>query len=143
MALRVARTTDIEAMHAVRLGVRENILNDPRRVLPEDYRRMLEQRGRGWVHEKSGQVVAFGIADHAARNVWALFVLPEFERRGIGRSLLRTMVAWLFAQSGEPIWLTTEPGSRAERFYEAAGWRNVGLTDHGEVRFELDAQPKP
>ena len=95
MGLRLATSADIESMHRLRLAVRENRLTDPARVQPEDYRRMLETQGRGWLYEVDGQVAGFGIADGARRNIWALFVAPGMERRGIGRSLLDAMVEWL------------------------------------------------
>ena len=143
MPLRLATVHDIAAMHAVRLAVRENALSDQNRVLPEQYRAMLQESGRGWVHEESDQVVAFGIADHAHRNIWALFVARGFEGQGIGRGLLEVMVTWLFARSRDPVWLTTGRNTRAEHFYSAAGWRAVGPAADGEIRFELSAGDSP
>lgn len=143
MPLRPATVHDIDAMHAVRLAVRENTLSDENRVRPEHYRAMLQQSGRGWVHEESDKVVAFGIADHAHRNIWALFVAPGFEGQGIGSELLAVMVTWLFEQSREPVWLTTGQNTRAEHFYSAAGWRAVGSAADGEIRFELSTADSP
>ena len=101
---------------------------------------MLSEIGRGWLFEdKNGRVIAFGIADASRRNIWALFVDPAFEGRGLGRSLLDAMTSWLFEQGGQSIWLTTAPGTRAERFYRAAGWRDAGPERDGEIRFELNA----
>jgi GNAT superfamily N-acetyltransferase len=139
MPFRLATVRDIDAMHAVRLAVRENALSDEQRVRPEHYQAMLQETGRGWVHEKSDKVVAFGIADRVHRNIWALFVAPGFEGQGIGAELLEAMVTWLFEQSREPVWLTTERNTRAEHFYRAAGWRAVGSATDGEMRFELSA----
>jgi GNAT superfamily N-acetyltransferase len=68
-----------------------------------------------------------------------LFVHPDHERRGYGRLLHDTMVQWLFSRGLERLWLTTEPGTRAQRFYEAAGWERVGLSEHGELRYERSA----
>jgi GNAT superfamily N-acetyltransferase len=135
--IRIATLADIEGMHIVRMAVRENILSDPSRVRPEHYREMLTTNGRGWVHEENGRIVGFAIADEVHRNIWALFVLPEFEHRGIGRSLHDAMVAWLFVQSAAPVWLSTEPGSRAQHFYRSAGWHEAGTTASGEIRYEL------
>lgn len=143
MPLRLATVDDIEAMHAVRLAVRENALSDENRVRPEHYRAMLQESGRGWVHEESDKLVAFGIADHAHRNIWALFVAPGFEGQGIGSELLEVMVTWLFQQSRQPVWLTTGRNTRAEHFYSAAGWRAVGSAADGEMRFELSADDSP
>jgi len=33
------------------------------------------------------------------------------------------------------------PGTRAEAFYRPAGWRDAGPAAHGEIRFEMEAQP--
>ena len=81
MPLREATPADIEAMHAVRLSVRENVLSDPTRVLLHHYREMLDEHGKGWVFEDATQVLGFAIADHSRRNIWALFVAPGFEQR--------------------------------------------------------------
>ena len=51
---------------------------------------------KGWVAEHSGQIVAFAIADRASRSIFALFVLPEFEGRGIGGRLHDLAVEWLW-----------------------------------------------
>ena len=138
MPLRLATVADIAAMHEVRMSVRENQLSNPRSIGPEDYRDMLEERGRGWVYEIEGTIVGLAVADHSRRNIWALFVAPGFEGRGIGRALHDAMVEWLFEKSREPVWLGTEPNTRAERFYTAAGWRRAGVQPNGEVRFERD-----
>jgi GNAT superfamily N-acetyltransferase len=68
-----------------------------------------------------------------------LFVHPDHERRGHGRRLHDAMVAWLWSRGLERLWLTTQPGTRAEKFYAAAGWVRTGVASRGEVRFELRA----
>jgi GNAT superfamily N-acetyltransferase len=103
--------------------VHENRLSDPNRIGLDDYREMLERDGKGWVIEADGRIVAFGIADRTRRNIWALFVQPGYEGRGFGRRLLTTMREWLCDEGCDVIWLTTDPGTRAERFYRKAGWR--------------------
>jgi len=142
MKLRRATSADVPAMHRVRLAVRENVLSDPARVRPEDYHEYLATRGRGWVVELDGRVVGFAVADRRTASVWALFVEPGAEGRGIGRRLHDTLVAWLFAAGCERLWLTTEPGTRAQRFYEAAGWRVAGAPPPGQLRYELE-RPSP
>ena len=61
----------------------------------------------------------------------------EDRGRGYGRQLHDTMVDWLWAAGLDRLWLTTEPGTRAQLFYEAAGWQLSGTTDHGELQYEL------
>ena len=137
MPLRLATLADIDAMHQLRLSVQENMLADPQRVVPEHYVPMLEKHGRGWVYELEGKIVGFAVADQRRRNIWALFVDPAFEGRGIGRALHDAMVRWLFERGSDPLWLTTEPNTRAEQFYSTAGWRRAGIEANGELRFEL------
>jgi GNAT superfamily N-acetyltransferase len=137
MSVRLAAVADIEQMHRVRLSVRENVLTSVADVTPERYRQILEHDGAGWVFEDNGRVVGFAMADDSKRNVWALFVHPGYERRGIGRALHDSMLRWMFERSSEPVWLVTSPDTRAERFYERAGWHRCGVSDSGEVRFEM------
>jgi GNAT superfamily N-acetyltransferase len=133
--LRQARTADIPAMHRVRMAVRENRLATT--TLGEsDCVQAIEATGRGWVVEVEGRVVAFAVGNRMNGNIWALFVDPACERKGYGRLLHDAMLEWLCGQGLSKLWLTTEPGTRAERFYESAGWSRTGSTVHGELRFE-------
>jgi broad specificity phosphatase PhoE/N-acetylglutamate synthase-like GNAT family acetyltransferase len=111
-------------------------------ITDEDVRTAIEDTGRGWVVDKDGDVVAFAIVNAATGNIWALFVRPEVEGRGFGRQLHDTMVDWLWTAGLDRLWLTTEPGTRAQRFYEKAGWRLTGTTDRGELRYELSRDSK-
>ncbi len=52
MPFRLATLHDIDAMHAVRLSVRENALSKESPVRLEHYRTMLQEFGRAWVHEE-------------------------------------------------------------------------------------------
>lgn len=38
------------------------------------------------------------------------------------------MFDWLWSQGLDRMWLTTEPGTRARSFYEAAGWQLISVT---------------
>ena len=139
MLIRVATEADIPEMHRIRLSVQENRLLDSSLIQPDDYRPMLTTRGRGWVAEGEGMIGGFAIADRTRANIWALFVEPRLERRGLGRSLHEAMLDWLFRSGVDEAWLGTEPGTRAERFYRAAGWQFVEIR-HGEAIFEMSAQ---
>ncbi|HEX8275833.1 MAG TPA: GNAT family N-acetyltransferase [Longimicrobiaceae bacterium] len=124
-------------MHRIRTSVSENRLADPSLVQPGDYRAMLAEHGRGWVAEFDGRIVGFAVGDLARRNVWALFVDPTSEGRGAGRRLHDAMMDWMFAAGAEGVWLGTDPGTRAERFYRTAGWRYAGAQENGEARCEM------
>ena len=136
MMIRLAIDDDIGEIQRIRASVRENRLSAPGSVQDHHVRAMLRS-GRGWVCEIDGRVVGFTIADREGASIWALFVDPAFERQGIGRRLHDASVEWLFAAGVARIALTTDPGTRAERFYQSAGWQYVGPAEKGEVRYEL------
>jgi GNAT superfamily N-acetyltransferase len=137
MLFRAALPQDIAAMHRVRLSVHENRLNNPSLITEESYADMLQNRGQGWVCELDGEVVGFAVVDLQEKNIWALFVHPGHEGRGIGKTLHDLMINWCFQNQVEHLWLTTAPGTRAEAFYTEAGWRRSGESASGEVIFEL------
>ena len=133
--LRQAVAADVPGMHRVRMSVHENRLVSTV-ITEEDTRKAIEESGRGWVVEVEGQIVGFAIVNITNSNIWALFLDPAHERKGYGRQLHDKMLEWSWSQGLAHLWLSTEPGTRAQRFYEQAGWRNVGKTEKGEVRFE-------
>ncbi len=135
--VRVAVEADIPDMHRVRMGVRENVLRDPSAVRLEHYRELLAWDGHGWVVELAGRIVGFAVVDLGRENVWALFVDPAYEGHGIGRRLHDAMLDWAFDSGATRLWLSTDPNTRAERFYVAAGWERAGSEPNGEVRFEM------
>lgn len=123
--LRLACSADIPAMSAIRLSVRENVLSDPARVTLQMYEDYLEKDGRGWVAEIDGAVAAFCYADRHDASIWALFVSPGWEGRGLGKALLALAVDWLFELGHQCVRLGTTPGTRADRFYQARGWTRM------------------
>jgi GNAT superfamily N-acetyltransferase len=135
--IREAIAGDISGIQIVRHAVQENRLSDPGRITDEDVRQYILHRGKGWVYEEGDRILGFAIGDLQDANIWALFVLPEAERKGIGRLLHDTMVQWIFAHGIETIWLSTAPGTRAEGFYRNAGWQEKRTTEQGEIYFEL------
>lgn len=139
MRFREAHPADIPQIQIVRHSVRENVLSNPALVTDADCEDYLTRRGKGWVAEAAGRVVGFAIVSVLDRNVWALFVHPDFERQGVGKTLHDAMLAWYFAQTAEPLWLGTAPDTRAEGFYRRAGWQDTGLRPNGEIRFEMTA----
>jgi len=135
--LRVAVRDDIAPIQRVRHAVRENRLTSGV-ITDDEVREHLELLGRGWVVDLDGTVRAFAIGNRRTANVWALFVEQGHERRGFGRRLHDTMMAWFWTVGVPRVWLSTGAGTRAEGFYRAAGWRDAGLTAHGELRFEME-----
>jgi GNAT superfamily N-acetyltransferase len=137
MNYREAEINDIGQIQFVRNAVKENRLSDPALVPDEDVEEFITNRGKGWVCVTDDIVVGFAIVDLIANNVWALFLNPEFEAMGIGKKLHQIMMDWYFVQTNEKIWLSTEPGSRAEKFYRMQGWKEAGVHGKGEIKFEM------
>jgi GNAT superfamily N-acetyltransferase len=140
MIFREALVTDIPEIQIVRNSVKENTLSDPALVTDKDCEIFITQRGKGWVCEMDGIIVGFSIADLQEHNIWALFLHPDYERRGIGKELHRLMMDWYFSQTSETAWLGTAPGTRAEGFYRRSGWKDAGFVNKGEVKFEMSKE---
>ncbi len=135
---REATPTDIPQIQVVRHSVKENVLSNPLLVTDEDCNVYITQRGKGWVAEIDGLIVAFAIADLQEHSIWALFVHPDHAGKGIGKELHRIMLDWYFSQTHTKVWLSTAPGTRAETFYKMNGWKVVGVTKSGELKFEME-----
>jgi len=137
MNFRIATVADIPGIQIVRNAVKENPLPDPSYVTDADCEEFMTTRGKGWVCEINSEIVGFAIADLKENNIWALFIHPEHEGKGIGKQLHQLMLDWYFNQQKNSVWLGTAPNTRAENFYRKAGWRETGVRPNGEIRFEM------
>lgn len=122
-------------MHALRSRVAENRLADPAKVTEASYLPYLTQ-GAAWVAETDRGLAGFAILDIAGASVWALFVAPEAEGEGVGRALHDRLLGSATEHGLDRLALSTDPGTRAERFYREAGWTRAETAAGGEVRFE-------
>ena len=137
MIIREAQVADIPQIQVVRNSVKENMLSDPALVPDKDVVDYITRRGKGWVSEIDAVITGFSIVSVMDNNVWALFMDPNYEAKGVGKKLHDVMMDWYFAQTGKTIWLSTGPGTRAETFYRKAGWKETGLYGKGEIKFEM------
>jgi GNAT superfamily N-acetyltransferase len=139
---RIATAEDVPDLFRVRTSVWENHQSEEELAALGVTRGSVSQmlgsgQARAWCAIENGAIVGFSMARRSGRDVFALFVLPEFEGRGIGASLLKLAVAWLRQQSGQPIRLTTERCTRAYSLYLLWGWREVGELDDGDPILEI------
>ncbi len=137
MIYREATTDDIHDMMTIRLNVRENMLSDPNSISFEDVDEHLTTKGQGWVCIFQDEIVGFSVIDLSNDNFWALFVRSDAEGRGIGSRLHDLAVNWYFDQTKRPMWLGTDPNTRAEAFYRKKGWIKTGERPNGEHRFVM------
>jgi GNAT superfamily N-acetyltransferase len=146
IAIRDATNDDIPHIFEVRTSVRENHLSVAQMadlgITPEAIRAALEQAPCLWVAVHDDIVVGFSMSDMAQGCVFAAFVRPEWEGKGIGRRLLERAEDFLFARHA-CIWLNTDGVSRAAKVYERLGWAPVARLANGEIRFEKRRPPNP
>lgn len=137
--IRLARETDINAIFDIRTRVQENHLSRDQLaemgITPHAIQQAILEAPCAWVAEVDGVPVGFSMADVEDGCVFAAFVLPEFEGRGLGRSLMGKAEAFLF-QYHQTIWLETAEATRASGFYRTLGWQPVENLPEGDVRFE-------
>jgi GNAT superfamily N-acetyltransferase len=140
MMIRPATIDDIKQIQIVRNSVTENTLSNPNLVTDDDCAAFITERGKGWVCEIDQQIVGFAIVDLQENNIWALFIDPKFEKKGIGQQLHKIMLDWYFTQTSVKVWLGTAFNTRAEKFYRKAGWTEVGTNGTKEIKFEMTYQ---
>ena len=133
--IRRARDEDHGRITEIRNAVTENVLGEASRtVVDRNYAWFRDNPGI-WVWEEDGEILGFSAADTRDGSIWALFIDPDHEGRGIGRALFEKALDVLRQNGHRTAWLTTEPGSRTERFYRAAGWKVIGTSPKGELIF--------
>lgn len=124
-------------MSVIRLAVTENRLRDPSRITTQMYLDYLDKLGKSWVCECDGVIAGFAAADKHDGSIWALFISPEQEGKGIGKRLLALMSVYLFAQGHQKIVLTTSADTRADTFYASQGWERGKMDNDVDVHYSL------
>ena len=128
---------NIADIMALRLSVRENRLSDPGQVTAEDCLPYV-QRGHMWVWEEDQEILGFSASTCETGWIWALFVRPGHERRGIGRALFAVACDALTDAGMRTLTLSTDPDTRAARLLSRGGL--AGARPHageGELIFEF------
>lgn len=132
--IRIATRADLPRITEIRTAVRENVLSRPEKITAAVEH--LIDRDSFWVFEEAGSILGFSSADPRDGSIFALFIDPAYEGRGAGQALLAAACASLARAGHAAACLTTDQGTRAERFYRLDGWTEVGRTDDGELIFQ-------
>lgn len=102
-------------------------------ITPDSIAALLDGDGRAWVAEEGGRIMAFSMADAQESTVFAMFVRPGHEGKGVGRALMAEAERWLFSKGCDEIWLLT--AGLATGFYQHLGWRSEGIQADGQTRY--------
>lgn len=133
---------DVETLFDIRCSVRENHQSREELadigVTTQSVREMIA--GGDYVTiiaVEDARAVGFTMAQISEGWVFACFVRPAFEGRGVGRVLMNAAEAGLRSAGVKRVWLSTGPGEhlRAMGFYRHLGWRHDGYLGDGQLRF--------
>jgi len=131
--IRKAIRADYPRISEIRLSVRENRLAKSKYELVDRHADWIFDNAAFWVWEDDGAIQGFSAADPSDGTIFALFVDPSYEGRGIGRALLPLACQVLRDSGHAAATLSTEPGTRAERFYRRDGWTEIGREHDGQI----------
>lgn len=139
VSLRAAQLSDVDSIFDVRTSVIENHLSREEMqqmgITASVVAEMIEQSRCAWVATVNDSVVGFSMILPGEGCLFAAFVLPEYEGRGIGRSLVQLAEHELFKHH-ETVWLETDENSRAAHFYMQLGWGNKKYISSTDIRLE-------
>ena len=134
--IRRARLEERPRISEIRFAVRENQLLDPSRVTDADYHWFSENPGI-WVWEEDGHILGFSAADTRDGTIWALFIDPDHEGRGIGRALLRRPATCCARPAIAPPRSAPSPARAPTASIARPAGRRSSIDERGEQIFRL------
>ena len=141
IVIRTATLDDIDTLFAIRTSVVQNHLSREQMtalgITPLGLAQSIREATCVWIAEVEGQPAAFSMVDLDAGEVFAMFVLPAYEGRGLGRRLMAVAEAALF-EHHDTLYLITDgrDSIRANGFYQRLCWSVVDRVDGDDVRYE-------
>lgn len=86
------------------------------------------QTSRWWIARDADKPVGFLTAkkNTGEHRISRLFVLPEYQRKGVGKKLLESSVAWLGVEEPIKLQVITHNAS-AREFYKGFGFTETGI----------------
>lgn len=137
--IRLARPSDVGGIFRVRTSVNENVLTVTEMaemgITDAWVTEMIQSAPCAWAACEDAQIVGFSMIDSDEGSLFAAFVLPSHEGKGIGKRLVQAAEEALFSK--HPLaWLETAATSRAAGFYRHLGWSNEQDVGDGDIRLE-------
>lgn len=124
---------DIPRLYQIVAAVRENRQFETPGSFASAVHPYLEA-GLCWVLSIGPVIVGFVAVDARTGSVEMLYVHPAHEGKTIGRALMRRALNDLVKLGHRIAWLVTAQETRAERFYRAQGWVEMGPAGRGSVK---------
>ncbi|GAA4878858.1 GNAT family N-acetyltransferase [Ferrimonas pelagia] len=117
MLIRTALTDDLPAMDKI---FRQSAQGDQLALhkLPH----YIAARGRSFVQIQADQIVGFIVLSQIEHSIVALYVLPQWQGRGIGTTLLEHGMHYLAQLGAKTITLRCHQHRSATAFYRQRGW---------------------
>ncbi|WP_372397460.1 GNAT family N-acetyltransferase [Azospirillum sp. HJ39] len=137
--IRLARPSDVGGIFRVRTSVNENLLTVAEMagmgITEASVAEMIHNAPCAWVACDDAQIVGFSMIDPDEGSLFAAFVLPSHEGKGIGKELVQAAEDALFSKHALA-WLETAKTSRAAGFYRHLGWGSERDIGDGDIRLE-------
>lgn len=127
--IRRAEESDIGEIVDICTTAKENTFNTPE-LPPRDLADIIKEGG-SFVCCEGRKIIGVGLAEDNG-FVFALYVRPEWDNKGIGKKLLNTMLYWIHEKGVSQAFLVTAPGTKADKFYEKHGWVRGNINTDGE-----------
>ncbi|MBW3163717.1 GNAT family N-acetyltransferase [Ferrimonas balearica] len=136
--LRRAGLADIASLQAIRHRISEYPAERDR---PDTlYARYLSRQGRGWLGNDGQGDRGFVVVNLNDCSIWALYVDPDCQGKGLGRVLLQQGCRYLFWRGARRISLRTLAHTSALGFYQHLGWHVEQQHEAGQLELVL---PRP
>jgi GNAT superfamily N-acetyltransferase len=139
LTFRETLPSDVEDLFLVRARTSENPISKEQLaelgITADTITRQLSAgRIKGCVCLDDSDVVGFCHGDAESGEVLALVVLPQYEGKGVGRTLLTRVAEQLRSIGCSDLWLaaSADATTRAHGFYRSLGWRPNGETDEND-----------
>jgi len=130
---RITELNDIPSLYSVRSSTRQNSISTEKLleygITPESIANgFTSNEFYGMVCEANGSIVGFCTGNTITGEIIVLAILPEYEGKRIGITLLTGVISELMKMNLTSIWLgcSPDPASRSYGFYRANGWIENG-----------------
>jgi GNAT superfamily N-acetyltransferase len=101
-------------------------------VTPASIAQAISDTPCAWVAELDSEVIGFSMVQQDDGCLFAAFVVPEHEGKGVGTRLIQIAERVLF-EHHDVAWLETAEGSRAASLYRHLGWNIPTDIGNGDV----------